>query len=139
MAGDEHRFKAALAGQRKHGKIQALRGDQLVASRCNCRWIIFYAPFLEVPMAIIDPDLKPFMSDGLLNDDVDVTVMVDVHCRDDDVRFRRLEIDIRVIVTCEVQFQLEATRTKERGWFQKQSSVGFVITIKIGDGEPWTG
>src|ERR1700730_6428682 len=98
MAGDEHRFKAALAWQRKHGKIQALRGDQLVASRCNCRWIIFDAPFLEVPMTIIDPDLKPFMSDGLLNDDVDVTVMVDVHCRDDDVRFRRLEIDIKVIV-----------------------------------------
>jgi len=60
-------------------------------------------------MAVVEPDLKPLMGKGLLYDYIDIAVMVDVEGSDSDVRFRRPECDIRVLATCEVQFDLKTT------------------------------
>jgi hypothetical protein len=102
-------------------------------------WEIFAPDFAKAATPVIQPHLKAFVSERLLDDDVGRAVSVDIQGRYCEGSFVRFEGEASIFPTREVKLYCpEAALRPKLAVIDEDSAIGFVVTVEIGSGERLT-
>ena len=75
------------------------------------------------------------MGEGVLDNDISRSVMVDIQSPDRQLRFGRLEGQLSIVASGEVKLNAEAGRPPRPAGIQENRSIQLVIVVKIRHGE----
>ncbi len=82
-------------------------------------------------MPVVQPHLKPFVCEGLLDNNVRCAVLIDVERRERQSRLIGLESEFIVLTRSDVEFNPKELSTVELPSIKEHSAIWLLVVVKI--------